>query len=75
MDQTYRDTITKMEQKGVDPEYVLGWQGGYSRPPRDVKSNASLMPILPATKMDKKKPLIILVIGLSHNRKSLFTRI
>jgi hypothetical protein len=29
MDQAYRDAITQMEQKGVDPEYVLGWQGGY----------------------------------------------
>lgn len=29
MDQQYRDTITEMEAKGVDPEYVLGWQGGY----------------------------------------------
>ena len=29
MDQTYRDAITQMEEKGVDPEYVLGWQGGY----------------------------------------------
>lgn len=29
MDQTYRDTISKMEAQGVDPEYVLGWQGGY----------------------------------------------
>jgi hypothetical protein len=25
----YRDAITKMETAGVDPEYVLGWQGGY----------------------------------------------
>jgi hypothetical protein len=25
----YRDAITKMETSGVDPEYVLGWQGGY----------------------------------------------
>ncbi len=29
MDQAYRDAITKMESQGVDPEYVLGWQGGY----------------------------------------------
>ena len=29
MDQTYRDAITKMESANVDPEYVLGWQGGY----------------------------------------------
>ena len=29
MDQAYRDAITQMEQKGIDPEYVLGWQGGY----------------------------------------------
>jgi hypothetical protein len=29
MDQAYRDAITKMEDAKVDPEYVLGWQGGY----------------------------------------------
>jgi hypothetical protein len=29
MDKTYRETTTKMEQAGVDPEYILGWQGGY----------------------------------------------
>ena len=29
MDQTYRDAVTKMESEGVDPEYVIGWQGGY----------------------------------------------
>ena len=29
MDQAYRDAITKMEEQGIDPEYVLGWQGGY----------------------------------------------
>ena len=29
MDQTYRDAVSRMEELGVDPEYVLGWQGGY----------------------------------------------
>ena len=29
MDQAYRDAITKMETAKVDPEYILGWQGGY----------------------------------------------
>lgn len=29
MNQAYRDAITKMEEQGVDPEYILGWQGGY----------------------------------------------
>ena len=27
--QDYRDATTKMENLGVDAEYVLGWQGGY----------------------------------------------
>ena len=27
--QDYRDATTKMEELGVDPEYMLGWQGGY----------------------------------------------
>lgn len=29
MDQAYRDAITKMEEQGIDAEYILGWQGGY----------------------------------------------
>ncbi|MDE0250424.1 MAG: hypothetical protein OXK72_05385 [Gammaproteobacteria bacterium] len=29
MDQEYRDAVIKMESAGVDPEYLLGWQGGY----------------------------------------------
>ena len=29
MDQTYRDATGKMEELGIDPEYILGWQGGY----------------------------------------------
>ncbi len=29
MNQEYYDAVTKMEETGVDPEYVQGWQGGY----------------------------------------------
>ncbi len=29
MDQTYRDATTRMEELGVQEEYVIGWQGGY----------------------------------------------
>ncbi|MEM7292975.1 MAG: hypothetical protein AAF420_06200 [Pseudomonadota bacterium] len=28
MNQTYRDATTAMEELNVDPEYILGWQGG-----------------------------------------------
>jgi len=34
MDQLYRDTTTKLEELGVDPEYILGWQGGYLGHPK-----------------------------------------
>lgn len=34
MDNFYRETITKMENASVDPEYVLGWQGGYLKHPK-----------------------------------------
>ncbi len=33
-DQDYRDATTKMEEMGVDPDYVLGWQGGYLGHPK-----------------------------------------
>ncbi len=29
MNQAYRDGVTKMEELGVDAEYILGWEGGY----------------------------------------------
>jgi hypothetical protein len=29
MNQTYREATTKMEEMKVNPEYVLGWQGGF----------------------------------------------
>jgi hypothetical protein len=34
MNQAYRDAITKMEEMNVNPEYVLGWQGGYLGHPK-----------------------------------------
>ena len=34
MDQTYYDTVTSMEKKGVDPEYMNGWMSGYVRNPK-----------------------------------------
>jgi len=33
MNQEYYDSVTKMEQAGVDPEYIQGWQGGYLHNP------------------------------------------
>jgi len=29
MDQAYYDFTVKMEEAGVNPEYIMGWQGGY----------------------------------------------
>ena len=29
MNQEYYDAVTKMEEMGVNEEYVHGWQGGY----------------------------------------------
>ena len=29
MNQQYYDAVVKMEEMGVDPEYIQGWQGGY----------------------------------------------
>ena len=41
MDQTYRDATTKMETMGVDPDYLLGWQGGYLGHPKREEQRAS----------------------------------
>lgn len=29
MNQQYRDATTKMEEMGVNTDYVIGWQGGF----------------------------------------------
>ena len=29
MNQAYRDATTQMEEMKVQPEYILGWQGGF----------------------------------------------
>jgi hypothetical protein len=34
MDQTYYDAVTKMEQMGVEDEYIQGWQAGYLQNPQ-----------------------------------------
>ncbi|MFA9419836.1 MAG: hypothetical protein ACERLB_06775 [Gammaproteobacteria bacterium] len=34
MNQEYRDAITKMEDMTVNPEYILGWQGGFLGHPK-----------------------------------------
>ena len=33
MDQTYYDSIDKMEKAGIDREYMVGWMGGYLQNP------------------------------------------
>ena len=34
MDQTYYDAVSKMEELGVDWEYIQGWMGGYLGNPK-----------------------------------------
>ena len=34
MDQTYYDSIDKLEKMGVDSEYIQGWVGGYLENPK-----------------------------------------
>ena len=34
MNQAYRDATTRMEEMKVNPEYVLGWQGGFLGHPK-----------------------------------------
>ncbi len=41
MNQFYRDAIAKMEKAPVDPEYVLGWQGGYLSHPKREEQRAT----------------------------------
>ena len=41
MYQAYREATTKMETMGVDPDYVLGWQGGFLGHPKREQQRAS----------------------------------
>lgn len=34
VDQTYYDAVTKMEELGVDQQYMLGWMSGYLQNPK-----------------------------------------
>ena len=34
MDQSYYDAVSKMEELGVDWEYIQGWMGGYLGNPK-----------------------------------------
>ena len=34
MSTVYYDTIDRMQKKGVDPDYINGWAGGYLHNPR-----------------------------------------
>lgn len=40
-DQDYRDATTKMEEMGVEPDYLLGWQGGYLGHPKREEQRVS----------------------------------
>ncbi|HEB87926.1 MAG TPA: hypothetical protein ENI68_13055 [Gammaproteobacteria bacterium] len=33
MNQTYYNAVSKMEEMGVDAEYIQGWQGGFVHNP------------------------------------------
>ena len=33
VDKSYYEAIEKMENMGVEPEYIVGWQGGFLRMP------------------------------------------
>ena len=38
MDQNYRDATTRMEELGVQQEYIIGWQTGYlGHPEREAQ--------------------------------------
>ena len=37
----YNDAVTKMEEMGVNDEYVIGWQGGYLEHPEREEQNVT----------------------------------
>lgn len=41
MDQTYYDSIDKMEKAGINREYLVGWMGGYMQNPEREEQRLS----------------------------------
>lgn len=41
MDDLYRKTTAKMEETGVNPDYIIGWQGGYLGHPEREEQRAN----------------------------------
>lgn len=37
----YNDAVTKMEEMGVNDQYIMGWQGGYLEHPEREEQNVS----------------------------------
>ncbi|MEC7885354.1 MAG: hypothetical protein VX544_01010 [Pseudomonadota bacterium] len=41
MDDIYREATTKMEELGIQDEYIIGWQGGYLGHPEREETRAT----------------------------------
>lgn len=41
MNQQYRDATTKMEEMGVNADYIIGWQGGFLGHPEREEQRAT----------------------------------
>lgn len=41
MDKFYYEASDKMEKMGVEPEYIIGWQGGYLNMPEREEQRAT----------------------------------
>lgn len=41
MKKLYREATDTMEQKGVDPDYIIGWQGGFLNHPLREEQRAT----------------------------------
>ena len=41
MDTSYYEAVNKMEKMGVEPEYIVGWQGGYLHMPEREEQRAT----------------------------------
>jgi len=64
MNQDYCYAETKMEEAGVDAEYIVGWEGGYVlNPPREEQRVTETYEGV--TKTAKKKMLITSANGLN----------
>ena len=61
MGNAYYETIDKMENEGVDPEYINGWAGGWLHNPKREEQQGKYRRVAFTNPPDNNAPVIFAV--------------